>query len=110
MKIWRMLSDGSEQTQFTHTDKFGDWFAHPSPDNQNLVFVSYDKSVEGHPANKDVVVRIMPVKGGEAKTIITLFGGQGTMNVHSWSPDSKKFAFVSYRLVVPKKTSNSKNK
>jgi Tol biopolymer transport system component len=110
MKIWRMLSDGSEQTQFTPTDQFGDWFAHPSPDNQNLVFVSYDKSVDGHPANKDVVVRMMPVRGGEAKTIITLFGGQGTMNVHSWSPNSKQFAFVSYRLVAPKKTTNSKNK
>jgi WD40 repeat protein len=102
MKIWRMLYDGSEQTQITSNDQFGDWFAHPSPDNQNLVFISYDKSVEGHPANKDVVIKIMPVKGGEAKTIITLFGGQGTMNVNSWSPDSKKFAFVSYRLVAPR--------
>ena len=102
MKIWRMLSDGSEQIQITPNDQFGDWFAHPSPDNQNLVFVSYDKSVEGHPANKDVMLRMMPIKGGEVKTIVTLFGGQGTMNVHSWSPDSKKFAFVSYRLVAPK--------
>jgi len=110
MKIWRMLSDGSEQTQITPNDQFGDWFAHPSPDNQNLVFVSYDKSVEGHPANKDIVVRMMPINGGEVKTIISLFGGQGTMNVHSWSPDSKKFAFVSYRLVAPKKTTNRNNK
>jgi TolB protein len=65
------------------------------------VFISYHKSVEGHPANKDVLLRMIPVKGGEVKTVATLFGGQGTINVPSWSPDSKHFAFVSYRLVKP---------
>jgi hypothetical protein len=40
----------------------------------------------------------MPSKGGEAKVISSLFGGQGTINVNSWAPDSKRFAFVSYRL------------
>jgi hypothetical protein len=101
MKIWRMKPDGSEQVQFTPTDNYGDWFAHPSPDNKWIAFVSYDKSIEGHPANKNVVVRLMSTSGGESKIIATLFGGQGTMNVHSWSPDSKQFAFVSYRLVKP---------
>jgi TolB protein len=28
-----------------------------------------------------------------------LFGGQGTINVPSWSPDGKQIAFVSYQLV-----------
>jgi len=101
MKIWRMNSDGSNETQITPNDEFGDWFAHPSPNNKWLVFVSYNKSVEGHPANKDVVLRIMPTEGGEPQIITTLFGGQGTMNVPSWSSNSKEFAFVSYRLVVP---------
>ena len=101
MKIWRMKPDGSEQIQFTPSDEYGDWFAHPSPDNKWLIFVSYDKSVEGHPANKNVVIRLMPTIGGEIKVIAKLFGGQGTMNVPSWSPDSKKAAFVSYRLVIP---------
>ena len=101
MKIWRMKPDGSEQVQFTPTDEYGDWFAHPSPDNTWIVFVSYDKSVEGHPANKNVVLRLMPTAGGEIKNIASLFGGQGTMNVHSWSSDSKQCAFVSYRLVAP---------
>ncbi len=99
MKIWRMKADGSEQIQFTPDDDYGDWFAHPSPDGKLIVFVSYDKSVEGHPPNKDVVLRIMPTVGGEPKTIAVLFGGQGTINVPSWSPDNKKVAFVSYRLV-----------
>lgn len=101
MKIWRMNADGSDQIQFTPDDAYGDWFAHPSPDNTQIVFVSYDKNIEGHPANKNIFLRMMPTAGGEAKTIAILFGGQGTMNVHSWSPDSRQFAFVSYRLVAP---------
>lgn len=100
MKIWRMNSDGSNQIQITPNDEYGDWFAHPSPDGKWIVFVSYDKNVEGHPANKDVVIRLMPTSKGEPKIIAFLFGGQGTMNVPSWSPDSKKIAFVSYRLVA----------
>jgi TolB protein len=101
MKIWRMNADGTEQTPFTPNDEFGDWFAHPSPDNKQIVFLSYDKGVKGHPSNKNVVIRMMPTIGGEIKIIAKLFGGQGTMNVHSWSPDSKQFAFVSYRLITP---------
>ncbi len=101
MKIWRMKTDGSGQVQFTPDDEFGDWFPHPSPDGEWIVYVAYDKSVEGHPANKDVALRMMPADGGEPETVVTLFGGQGTINVPSWAPDSKEFAFVSYRLVLP---------
>jgi len=100
MKIWRMNEDGSNQTQVTPNDEYGDWFAHPSPDGKWIVFVSYDKSVEGHPANKEVVIRIMSTTKREPKILVSLFGGQGTMNVPSWSPDSKKVAFVSYRLIA----------
>jgi TolB protein len=99
MKIWKMNVDGSNQEQVTPNDEYADWFPHPSPDGKYIVFLSYEKSVEGHPPNKDVVLRLMPVGGGEVKTLTHLFGGQGTLNVPSWSPDSKKFAFVSYRLV-----------
>ncbi len=101
MKIWRMKADGSGQTQVTPNDEYNDWFAHPSPDGKWIVFVSYDKSVQGHPANKDVVLRIMPVAGGAPRILATLFGGQGTINVPSWSPHCKRFAFVSYRFVAP---------
>ncbi len=101
MKIWRMKTDGSEQTQITPDDDYDDWFPHPSPDGRWIVFLSYHKSVEGHPPNKDVVLRIMPINGGQPKILATLFGGQGTINVPSWSPDSKQVAFVSYRLVAP---------
>ena len=99
MKIWSMKVDGSSQQQVTFDDEFVDWFPHPSPDGKWLVFLSFDKGVQGHPPNKDIALRIMPLSGGEPKVVARLFGGQGTINVPSWSPDSKSFAFVSYRLV-----------
>ncbi len=98
MQIWRMKPDGSEQTQITR-DEYNNWFAHPSPDGKWLVFVSFEKDVEGHPPNKDVMLRLMPVGGGEIQILAKLFGGQGTINVPSWSPDSRELAFVSYRLI-----------
>ena len=98
MQIWRMHADGSGQEQVTH-DGHADWFAHPSPDGKWLVFLSYDKSVKGHPPNKDVMLRIMPLEGGPIRVLAKLFGGQGTINVPSWSPDSRRLAFVSYRLL-----------
>ena len=101
MKIWRMNADGSAQQQVTHDQDYADWFAHPSPDGKLLVFLSYDKAVQGHPANKDVTLRIMPLPDGEPRVLTHLFGGQGTINVPSWSPDSRHVAFVSYRLVAP---------
>jgi Tol biopolymer transport system component len=101
MKIWRMNADGSQQEQVTTDADFADWFPHPSPDGKWLVFLSYDNTVTGHPADKDVVLRIMPLAGGTPRVLATLFGGQGTINVPSWSPESKRVAFVSYRLVLP---------
>jgi TolB protein len=101
MKIWRMAADGSDQQQVTKDPRFGDWFPHPSPDGKWLVFMSYDKSVTGHPANQDVVLRLMPLAGGNARVIATLYGGQGTINVPSWSPDSTQLAFVSYVFELP---------
>jgi hypothetical protein len=62
MQIWRMRPDGSSQERVTQDD-YANWFPHPSPDGKWLVMLSYDKSVEGHPPNKDVALRIMPIAG-----------------------------------------------
>ncbi len=95
MQIWRMKADGSEQEQVTSDEK-NNWFPHPSPDGKWIVFLSYGKEVSGHPANQDVELRLMPVRGGKIQVLAKLFGGQGTINVPSWSPDSKEVAYVSY--------------
>ena len=101
MQAWRMKTDGSEQTQMTYNENFNSWFPHVSPDGKLVVLIAYykgDLKPNEHLANKNVELRIMPAGGGEPKTIVRLFGGQGTINVNSWAPDSKRFAFVSYRL------------
>ncbi len=98
MQIWRMKPDGSEQQQVT-SDDFNNWFPHLSPDGEWMVFLTYDKSVEGHPENKDVMLRLMSLSDHKITILAKLFGGQGTINVPSWSPDSKQLAFVSYQLV-----------
>jgi len=100
MQIWRMKPDGSRQEPVT-SDEYNNWFAHPSPDGKWIAFLTYPKEVKGHPENKDVMLRLMPVGGGEIQVLARLFGGQGTINVPSWSPDSQNVAFMSYQLVYP---------
>jgi len=98
MQIWRMKPDGSEQEQVTPDDGYNNWFAHVSPDNTRIVFITFEKDVSGHPANKDVSLRIMNLATRQITVLTKLFGGQGTMNVPSWSTDGKRIAFVSYLL------------
>ncbi|MFD2329070.1 TolB family protein [Cohnella sp. GCM10020058] len=100
MQVWRMNADGSEQVRMTN-EASNNWFPHVSPDGQWVVYISYrkdDVALGDHPANKHVALRLMPAAGGESRTLVSLFGGQGTLNVNSWAPDSRTLAFVSYRL------------
>jgi TolB protein len=98
MQIWHMQADGSRQEQIT-SDEFNNWFPHISPDGRWMVFLTYDKEVTGHPENKNVMLRLMSLEDKKVTVLAKLFGGQGTINVPSWSPDSKQVAFVSYELI-----------
>jgi len=98
MQIWRMTADGSGQEQ-VFADEWNNWFPHVSPDGRWMVFLSYEPGVAGHPPNQNVMLRIMSLADKKIAVLAKLFGGQGTINVPSWSPDSKDVAFVSYALV-----------
>jgi Tol biopolymer transport system component len=96
MKIWRMKPDGSQPEQVTF-DEYNDWFPHFSPDGKWIVFISFPKEIDPttHPFYHKVTLKLMPASGGVPKIIAYLYGGQGSINVPSWSPDSKRIAFVS---------------
>jgi Tol biopolymer transport system component len=96
MKLWRMKPDGTNQEQVTF-DGYNDWFPHISPDGKWIVYLSFPAEIDAsdHPFYKKVYIRLMPVNGGAPKNIAYVFGGQGTINTPSWSPDSRKIAFVS---------------
>jgi TolB protein len=96
MKIWRMKADGSDEEQVTF-DEYNDWFPHFSPDGKWIVYISFPKDINpnDHPFYKKIYLRLMPSTGGVPRTIAYVYGGQGTINVPSWSPDSKTIAFIS---------------
>ena len=96
MQIWRMKPDGSNQEQMTNGE-LNDWFPHISPDGKWAVFLSFTKEIPSgdHPFYKRVYLRMIPATGGKPTVIAYLYGGQATINTPSWSPDSKKIAFVS---------------
>jgi hypothetical protein len=100
MQIWRMKADGSDQEQ-VFADEYNNWFPHISPDGKYMVFLTYQNSVSGHPENQDVMLRVMTLADKKIRVLAQLFGGQGTINVPSWSPDSRSIAFVSYALLPP---------
>jgi Tol biopolymer transport system component len=95
MQIWRMKPDGREQQQLTFDD-FNNWFPHVSPDGKRVVFITYGPEIAAndHPWYKRVYIRAMPIGGGPPRVIAYVYGGQGSLNVNSWAPDSRRIAFV----------------
>lgn len=94
--IWRIHPDGTGAQRMSSGDSV-DWFPHPSPDGAQVVYLAYPPGTQGHPFGKEVALRLLPAEGGDAVELTRFYGGQGTINVPSWSPDSTRFAFVRYR-------------
>jgi TolB protein len=97
-QIARVRPDGSGLEQLTHDERVN-WFPHPAPAGDPIVYLSFPPGTEGHPA--DLVVELRLVTGGNwaaPATLAELPGGQGTINVNSWSPDGTRFAYVDYPL------------
>ena len=101
MQVWRMRADGKRQTQMTFDEDMNSWFPHISPDNRKVVYIAYhdyEVAPDSHIADLNVQLRMIPATGGTPEVLVDFFGGQGSINVNSWSPDSQRFAYVSYRL------------
>ena len=95
VQLWRMRPDGSNLEQMTH-DSEVNWFPHPSPDGKHVLYLAYQQGTRGHPSLQSVELRLVSSEGGKPATLLRLTGGQGTINVPCWAPDSKRFAFMHY--------------
>jgi len=95
MDLSRILADGGAPEQMTDDDRVN-WFPHPAPDGRSVLYLSYQPGTTGHPRDRDVELRLLDTADGSVRTLLALFGGQGTINVPCWSPDGRHFAFVRY--------------
>lgn len=97
--LWRIpAAGGDDQAERITSDAREDWFPHPSPDGKSIVYVSFEPGTKGHPANQNVQLHLMDAATRNSRVLKSMFGGQGTINVNSWAPDSRRFAYVRYQL------------
>ncbi|MGW9111682.1 TolB family protein [Microbacterium sp. NPDC055683] len=97
-QLFRARRDGSGVEQLTFDERVN-WFPHVSPDGERIAYISFPPGTEGHPADLPVILRICGIAGGDERDLVHLHGGQGTINVPSWSPDSTHIAYVDYPVV-----------
>lgn len=95
MQLWRMGRDGSGASAMTDDERVN-WFPHPSPDGRHVLYLAYAAGTEGHPRGRDVELRLMNLADGSIRTLVSLYGGQGSINVPCWAPDGKQFAYMRY--------------
>lgn len=95
MQLWRMQPDGADARAMT-SDERVNWFPHPAPDGKTVLYLAYEPGTAGHPASREVELRLLDLMSGGIRTLVSLHGGQGTVNVPCWSPDGKQFAFMRY--------------
>ncbi|TYR33154.1 hypothetical protein FY036_08845 [Mesorhizobium microcysteis] len=95
MQLWRVRPDGSGMGRMSDDDRVN-WFPHPSPDGAAVLYLAYEAGTEGHPRDREVELRLTNPDGGDIRTAVSLFGGQGSINVPCWAPDSTAFAYVRY--------------
>lgn len=97
-QLFRMRPDGSGLEQLSFDERVN-WFPHLSPDGKHMLYISYPPGTLGHPANRHVILRMADPNGGPSTDLVTLLGGQGSLNVNSWAPDSEHFAYVAYPAI-----------
>ena len=97
-QIARMRPDGTGVERLSHAPTV-DWFPHLSPDGRRAVYLAYPPGTRGHPADLPVELMLVGEDWSQPRSVVNLFGGQGTINVNSWSPDSRSFAYVTYSQV-----------
>ena len=94
-QLFRMSVDGEDIEQLTFDERVN-WFPHLNPAGDTMAYISYPPGTLGHPADLDVIIRIADPNGADARDLVHLFGGQGTLNVNSWDPTGTKLAYVAY--------------
>ncbi len=94
-QIWVMGADGADQRKL-FADENVNWFPHPSPDGQHLLYLAYPPGTTGHPGDLPVALVLCGMDGGNRRRVLEFDGGQGSINVPCWSPDGRKFAFMRY--------------
>jgi len=103
--IWRLPADGAgpgdTKAEMVVSDSLEDWFPHISPDGAKLVYLGYPAGTPTHnPRDVAIEIKLVAIEHDQVaasrKTLVKAVGGQGTMNVNSWAPDSMRFAYVTY--------------
>ena len=106
--IWRFPAKAqgapNQGAEMVLSDRLEDWFPHISPDGKRMVYIGYPAGTPTHNSRElQVELKLTTVSGDQvdknARTIVTTMGGQGSLNVNSWAPDSKRFAYVHYEAL-----------